>query len=250
MPPAEENSGFSVSFSTRQALVLFLLAGLAAGYAAGNVFPVETGGGTVDKEPRELQVSKIDNQGDPALGSGDAPVTMVLYEDFECPFCARFENRAFPRIKKNYVDTGKVRVVWKDFPLSRIHPWAASAAETMECVQRQDEEAFWKVKKRIYDNQKSLDTGNVETRIIGWASQQGVNSSRVRNCLEKGSGREEVREDLREGQSFEITVGGDPFVGGTPSAVIYREGAETGEPVVGAQPYSRFKTVIESQLEG
>lgn len=233
--------------SGKKPLVAVLLLGIALGFGAGYMSPDISS--LIPEEEPKVDISKIDNQGDPVLGSQDAEVTMVVYEDFECPFCARFEQRAVPRIKQNYVDSGKVKIVWKDFPLTRIHPWATDASETMECVYRQDEEAFWKVKDSIFSNQDSLDVENAEDRIVGWASEEGVDEQAVRSCLETGNPGEEVAEDLKEGRSFDIEVGGSPFVAGTPATVIYAEGDSEGEPVVGAQPYSRFKTVIDSKLE-
>lgn len=200
------------------------------------------------KESGKVDLSKINNSDDPVLGDKDSEVTMVIYEDLECAFCARFENNAFRSVKENYVDSGDVKVVWKDFPLSRIHPWAVKASETMECVYRQDEDVFWQVKEKIFASQESISRENVEEKILNWSTVEGVQKESVKSCLEEGAPEESVKEDFKEGQSFEAEVGGSPFVSGTPATVIYSEGDDEGVPLVGAQPYSRFKTVIESKL--
>jgi len=82
------------------------------------------------------------------LGSKDAPVTMYIYEDIECLFSKRFEQNAFQKKVDQYIRDGQVKVAWKDFPLERLHPWAIQGAVNMECVYRQDAEAFWKEKPR------------------------------------------------------------------------------------------------------
>lgn len=204
---------------------------------------------TGDSAPSTVDLSKIDTDDQPKLGSDDAPVKMVIYEDFQCPFCERFENGAMPQVVNNYVEPGDVQVIWKDFPLQRIHPWATSAAETMECVYRQDEEAFWSVKQKVFDNQKTLDKNNVEDRVISWASEEGVSTNAVRSCLENGNPQESVKADMQEATSFEAQVGGNSFVSGTPSVVIYAEGDERGQPLVGAQPYQAVKQAIDSKRE-
>jgi len=132
--------------------------------------------------------------------------------------------------------------------LTRIHPWAAPAAETMECVYRQDNQAFWNVKNQIFANQKSISEETAQDTIIEWSSEQGVSKKAVRNCLENDNPQEEVKQDQQEGTSFDVEVNGNSFVSGTPGTVIYAEGDQKGTPVVGAQPYSVFENIIESKL--
>ncbi|WP_414836767.1 DsbA family protein [Candidatus Nanohalococcus occultus] len=240
---------------------LFFALGLTVGFASGTTFkdltapriatsdtPQPDTGSETDTNSGTLDLSNINNSRDPVLGQEDAEVTMVIYEDFECPFCKRFESGAVPQIENNYVRSGEVKIVWKDFPLQRIHPWATRAAETAECVYRQDEEAFWNVKDTVFDNQESLSESNVVEKIKGWASEEDVSPSAVQSCLDNGNPRDAVRDDMEEATSFDTMVGGNSFVSGTPSVVIYSEGDQRGEPLVGAQPYSAVKQVIESKL--
>jgi protein-disulfide isomerase len=176
-------------------------------------------------------------EGEPMLGDENAPVTMVIYEDFECPFCQQFEQNAFPQIVSNYVDSGQVRVVWKDLPLPQLgHDWAEPSAEAMECVYRQDNQAFWNVKDKVFENQNSITTENVVSNIKDYASQEGVSGSEIQSCIDSGNAMEEVDGDVQEAQQ----VGAN----GTPTIII------NGVKVVGAQPYSQFESVIESQLNG
>jgi len=200
-----------------------------------------------------VDLSNLDTEGEPVLGQEDAPVTMVVYEDFQCPFCQRFETGAMAQVNAEYVESGQVKVIWKDFPLPSLgHDWAEQSAETTECVYRQDNDAFWNVKELIFQNQDTISTDNVESQIISWASDEGVSEESVRSCLENGNPMEEVNADKQEGRSFDTVVqtpqGPSQFVSGTPSSVIYGEGDSEGQPLVGAQPFSAVESVIESKL--
>lgn len=261
----------NLQFTVTHALVLTFAIGVlvgGAGMAAVSAFAGPTGAvvqdGGSDTQPTgsqdsgsdsgtsTVETAEITTEGEPVLGASDAPVTLVMYEDFQCPFCKRFETNTFPKIKKNYVDTGKVKVVWKDFPLPQLgHDWAEPAAAAMECVYREDEAAFWTAKDKLFAARDgSITTGNVQDQVISWAEEEGVSASAVNTCLDQGSPMDEVSQDRQDGQSFDVTVGprNSPFVGGTPSFVIYESGADSGTPIVGAQPYSRFESVIDSKL--
>lgn len=195
---------------------------------------------TADQEPTQpdtetVNMDQINMEGEPILGDQNAPVTMVLYEDYQCPFCKRFEQNAMPQIVSNYVDSGQVKVVWKDMPIPQIgHDWAEPSAAAMECVYRQDNQAFWDVKNLVFENQGSITLSNVESKIKDWASQEGVSSSAVQSCIDNGNPMDEVNTDVQEAKK----VGAN----GTPTIII------NGEKIVGAQPYSQFEAVIESKL--
>lgn len=198
------------------------------------------GGGDAPTQPTQekqdsIDPSKISLEGEPVKGSADAPVTMVMYEDYECPFCKRFEEQTLPQIVSNYVDSGKVKLVWKDLPLpERIHPWADEGAEAMECVYRVGgDEAFWPVKNKVFANQDSITKSNVYDKVKQWAVDQGVSGSQLQQCYDNGA-MQEINEDKQEARS----VGAS----GTPTIFI------NGKKIVGAQPYSAFKQVIDSEL--
>ncbi len=184
-----------------------------------------------------VSMDDIPLEAEPMLGDENAPVTMVVYEDFQCPFCQQFEQGAMQQIVSNYVDSGQVKVVWKDLPLPQLgHDWAEPAAAAMECVYRQDNQAFWNVKDRVFENQAGISVSNVESTIKDYASQEGVSSDAVQSCIDNDNPMEEVNGDSDEAQQ----VGAN----GTPTIII------NGQKIVGAQPYSNFEQVIESQLNG
>jgi len=251
------------SLSGRNSLIAVLILGVLIGFTAGYMSPDISNLDLGEDEEPAVDISKIDNEGDPVLGDKDAPVTMVIYEDFQCPFCKRFEDDTVEQVEKEYVESGDVKIVWKDFPLERIHPQAFRTSEVMECVYRQDNEAFWRVKDRIFREHESLyprgaggyDTTEeeVQEKLLGWISEAGISEENVRDCLENGDPGLEVRSDTEEGRGFETMIptpqGDREFVSGTPGTVIYAEGDTDGRPIVGAQPFSAVQTVIEEKLQ-
>ena len=191
-----------------------------------------------------VDMTKIDMEGEPVLGEDDAQVTMVIYEDYQCPFCKRFETETFPQIKSNFVDTGDVKVVWKDFPAPSLgHDWAEPAAAATECVYREgDNEAFWNVNKKIFEQAKTLTRGedeftteNIQSRIKEFASEEGVSESAIQSCIDNDNPMQEVNGDKQGIQAITSSIG-------TPTAII------NGKKVVGAQPYPQFESVIEEEL--
>ncbi|MDY6774103.1 MAG: thioredoxin domain-containing protein, partial [Candidatus Nanohaloarchaea archaeon] len=117
------------------AVALLALAGLGYLLTSTGVLQFSTGSST----PTGAAVAQnISSEGEPVLGNASAPVTVTVFEDFECPVCKRFDQSVMPRLKSEYVETGKLKVVWKDFPLAYVgkHPWSDEAAIATECVYR------------------------------------------------------------------------------------------------------------------
>lgn len=167
---------------------------------------------------------------DAIKGNIDAPVTMVEFSDYECPFCGRHYSQTYSQIIKEYVDTGKVRLVYRDFPLD-FHPNAQKAAEAAECFKEQKgDEGYWKYHDRLFENQDSLSEVNYKK----WAKELGADSSKFDTCLDSGKMASEVAKDLQDGQVAGIS--------GTPGFII------NGKLVSGAQPFSAFKQIIEQEL--
>jgi protein-disulfide isomerase len=248
----EENTGSpgTVNISVRTVILGAFVVGLAVGFSGGVLTSQGTfslGSEAAPSQPSDsnnqkngetetIDMSEIEMEGEPVLGDENAEVTMVVYEDFQCPFCKRFEEGAFQQIKSNYIDPGQVKAVWKDRPLPQIgHEWAESAASAMECVYREGgNEAFWNVKEKVFANQNTVSSSNVESQIKTWAAEEGVSESAVQSCIDNGNPIEEVNKDSTEGQNLGIS--------GTPTVVI------NGEKIVGAQPYGNFESVIENAL--
>lgn len=165
---------------------------------------------------------------DPVLGNKNAPLTIVEFSDFQCPFCARFRTETFDQIKKQYIDTGKVKFVYRDFPLTSIHPVAQKSAEASECADEQGK--FWEYHDKIFLNQDLLSLSSLKQ----WAADLKLDTKKFNECLDSGKYTSEVNNDLKDSAA----AGGR----GTPYFIV-------GEiPLSGAQPFVAFQQAIESQL--
>lgn len=172
---------------------------------------------------------------DPTLGDKNAKVVMIEFSDYQCPFCRTWWKDTFNQLKKEYIDTGKVFFVYRDFPLS-FHPMAEPSAQASECAN--DQGKYWEFHDKLFGEQEKLGQGTVtftNQDIKNWASQIGLNSAKFNQCLDSGKYKDEVAGDVSDG-----TAAG---VSGTPSFFI------NGRLIVGAQPYSSFKAVIEEELK-
>jgi protein-disulfide isomerase len=164
---------------------------------------------------------------DTIKGNPNAPVTIVEWSDFECPFCTRFYEETLGQITKEYIDTGKVKLVYRDFPLG-FHAQAQKAAEAAECAGEQGK--FWEMHDALFDNGVS---GGV-TSFKSFAKDIGLNTEDFDECLDSGQMADEVKKDMADGQRVGIT--------GTPGFII------NGQLVTGAQPFENFRQVIEAEL--
>jgi len=164
---------------------------------------------------------------DTIKGDANAPVTIVEWSDFECPFCTRFYKETLSQIEENYIRTGKVKFVYRDFPLS-FHANAQKAAEAAECAGEQ--ENFWEMHDLLFENGVSRGTGSFKQ----YAADLGLDTASFNECLDSGKYASEVQKDFQDGQIAGIT--------GTPGFII------NGVLVSGAQPFEVFQQIIEGEL--
>lgn len=172
---------------------------------------------------------------DPFLGEKKAPITMIEFSDFQCPFCRSFWKETLPLIKSNYIDTGKIRFVYRDFPLS-FHPGAQTAAQAAECAEEQDK--YWEMHDKIFYEQDKEGQGTIQfskTEVVKWAGQIGLKMNKFNQCLDSGKYKAEVEKDFADGSAAGVS--------GTPSFFI------NGRLLVGAQPFSVFQEAIEGALK-
>jgi protein-disulfide isomerase len=171
------------------------------------------------------------------LGKPDAPLTMIEFTDLQCPFCRQFHVMAFEQIKKEYIDTGKLRYISRDFPLDSIHPMALAAARAARCAGEQGK--FWEMRHAILVNNAMLNAESFAT----FAGDLKLNASSFKTCAADGSKWQvELQKDLNEGQSVGVS--------GTPSFVIGRTSATglDGVRLVGAQPFGAFDARLKELL--
>jgi len=177
---------------------------------------------------------------DPVKGDPNAPITIVEFSDFQCPFCARFHSTTFPQLEANYIDSGKVKFVYRDFPIQSIHPIAVPAAFAAECADEQG--MFWEYHDIVFENQKKwqgLSGPIMVDTFEQYALDLGLNTSDFNTCFESGKYADEVTKDLQDGVSYGVTGTPGFFVGNDELGYV---------KMIGAQPYAAFQQVIENQI--
>ncbi len=175
---------------------------------------------------------KLTLDGGFSLGSSEAPLAIVEFTDYQCPFCRQFESATFPEIRKKYIDTGKVRFVVRDFPLDG-HPDAKPAAEAARCAADQDK--FWPMHDALFSDPGKLGLSG----FIDYAGSLKLDMPSFRLCLESGKHKLEIQNDIRVAASLQINA--------TPAFLIGKiTGDEVdGAIVLGALPFSAFEAKLK-----
>lgn len=163
------------------------------------------------KDPLGENLSQIRTTDAPVMGDPKAPVTIVEYSDFECPVCRNLHD-ALRNILPNY--PGKVQVIFKDFPLEQIHPWARTAAIAGRCAYQQKPEAFWKVYDLIYDNQEIISAANAWGKMVDYASQAGLDADVFKSCMASPEAGAAVNASHANGEKLEVNSTPTLFVNG------------------------------------
>jgi protein-disulfide isomerase len=163
------------------------------------------------KDPLAESRAKIQMKDAPSLGDPKAAVTLVEYSDFECPVCRSLHD-ALRSLLPNYA--GKVRVVFKDFPIEQLHPWARTAAIAGRCAYQQDPQAFWKIYDLIYDNQEIISAANAWTKMMDYASQSGLDADAFKTCMASPEAGAAINASRANGQELEVNSTPTVFVNG------------------------------------
>lgn len=174
--------------------------------------------------PAEKIEVSIDD--DAVKGEKDAPVTIITFSDYQCPYCARVEE-SLKKVEEKYVNDGKVKIVFRDFPLP-FHNNAQKASEASECAH--DQGKFWEYHDKLFQNQNALSIDDLKK----YAKELELDADKFNKCLDSGEKEAEVKKDMTDGQAAGVS--------GTPMSFI------NGEAVRGAQPYEAFEAVIEKAL--
>ncbi|KKQ26427.1 MAG: DSBA oxidoreductase [Microgenomates group bacterium GW2011_GWC1_37_12b] len=182
---------------------------------------------------------------DPVLGDKNALITIVEFSDYECPFCKRHFDETLPQLVKNYVDTGKVKIVYRDFPLSFHDPMATKEAIAANCAREQGgDKKYFEFHDEIFKRTTSNGNGLNDEKIQTIAKDLGLNTGKFSTCLSNQAQADEVKKDIADG-----TAAG---ASGTPTFVIGKttsNGEVDGDLVVGAQPFAAFQAVIDPMLQ-
>lgn len=187
---------------------------------------------TVDDEhPNEIEISVDD---DPALGppQEEAAIVMIEFSDYQCPFCKEFYDESFHQLREEYIDTGMVHYVFRDFPLDS-HEQAIPAAIAANCAGEQDK--YWEIHDMLFERQDEWTyQNNTEQIFEEYAAELGLDLEAFRTCRESGEQKDEILNDLSQGSQYTTQY--------TPTFYI------NGEKLVGAQPLETFRTVIEREI--
>ncbi|MFQ6134874.1 MAG: DsbA family protein, partial [Nitrososphaerales archaeon] len=191
----ESESASSNSLKPTTTAILLLVIGILVGLLIGlNLPSILSPPQQTDDEPSLIRVEGVSADDDPFLGSPDAPVTIIEFSDFQCPFCRRFFENTLQEIKRNYVDTGKVKFVYRDFPLASMHPFAEKAAEAANCASDQDR--YWQYHDLLFENQPVWAAGNATVEFKKYASTLGLDEEQFNLCLDSGKYADEISKDL------------------------------------------------------
>lgn len=202
---------------------------------------------------------KVSVDSDAVLGDKNAPVTLIEFSDYECPFCKRHFDQVYPEIKRDYIDTGKVKLVFRDFIAVAGHnPLATSEALAAECAKDQGSDAskagsaglpvsgdamYYKFHDEIFKKTTSNGNGMPVAYLGTIASNLGLNTGTFQQCLDSAKFSGEVNKDIADAKAAGVT--------GTPSFFIGKStsnGTINGTLIIGAQPYAAFKAALDSAL--
>ncbi|MBI4488594.1 MAG: DsbA family protein [Deltaproteobacteria bacterium] len=176
---------------------------------------------------------------DPFKGDKNARLALIEFSDYQCPFCARHFRQTLPQIERDYIQTGKVKYVFRDFPIESIHPEAFKAAEAANCSGEQGK--YWEMHDRLFANQRALGLKDLPLH----AQELGLDLPSFQQCLGSGRQASEIRKDMADGMRAGVR--------GTPT--FFFGYTESNDPKVkalkvltGAQPYAAFREAIENLL--
>lgn len=221
-------------------VILVIVLAFFTGYLFFRVQNLERAGGTAgnvvqqvgQQQPAPGTKVNVDPGHLPALGDKNAKVTVIEFGDFRCPFCEKLFTDVEPNLKKDYIDTGKVKFYFRHYAF--LGPASTVAANAAECANEQGK--FWEMHDYLFQHQPNeSDTSMYTTdNMTSAAGQLGLNTSQFQNCLASNKFDKNVTEDLNAGQKVGVQ--------GTPSTFV------NGVMIDGAQPYSVFKAAIDKEL--
>lgn len=214
------DSSVSIEFLWLILPVVFAL-GLATGWLLWGKLPVPD-----SQVAADVTRYQVDEAGNPAIGPEDAPIEMIEFSDYQCPYCKQWYDSVHSRLLSEY--EGKIRFVYRDMPLSAIHPDAQSAAEAADCAGEQG--AYWQYHDSLFGRQYGLG----EQAYTQYATDLGLDMNAFNTCVADHRYQGEVQNDASVGVSLGVT--------GTPTFFV------NGLKVVGAQPYEVFKQIIDNEL--
>lgn len=234
--PVEEQPAAQGPFTSKRSYVTAALTVLS--FVAGILVGYMIWGGQTSQQPG---VYDIETKGRPSLGPDNAPVVIVEYSDYQCPFCAKWYREVFKPLLEAY--PGKIRIVYRNYPLS-FHQNASTAAEAALCAWDQD--AYWEFHNKLFESPTILN--NEEGTVLDqatynqFASDLGLDVKPFEKCMSDHKYEKLILEDVNYANSLPRDFNGEPAVGGTPTFFI------NGQRLGGAYPLEDFKRIIDAEL--
>jgi protein-disulfide isomerase len=193
----------------------------------------------LSKDPYAEVMKKIDVTGRPVRGNKDAKVVAVNFDDFQCPFCSRMHQTLFPELLKEYGD--RVAFIYKDFPLSEIHPWAARAAVDANCLAAQNNDAYWDFADSIHASQRDVNSERgrdaqfaaIDKMADTQGQKHGLDIPKLQACV-KAQNQDAIKASLRQGELLGVTA--------TPTMFV------NGQEIDGALPIAEIRAILDGAL--
>ena len=201
------------------------------------ILPLGNGSQNTQNIDQNITLEILTANSSPVFGSNDAPITMIEFGDYQCFYCNKFFHNTEDNIVKNYVDTGKVKLIFKDFTI--IGQDSVTAANAAHCAQEQGK--FWEYHDILYSNWSGENTGWVSTaHLLQFAKQASLNENQFSQCLTQKKYTQVVRGSVSDANTLGLMGTPDFFIISPDSSIT---------KVVGAQPYEVFDEIFKSKLQ-
>jgi len=223
--------GIGAAISGVAVLVLFLTIGSGTFSSSDNTIKTQS------NDNEKFQMNLHSEHASPILGSNDAPITMIEFGDYQCFYCNKFYHTTEPDITKNYIDTGKVKLVFKDFTI--IGQDSVNAANAAHCAQEKGK--FWEYHDTLYNNWTGENNGWASPKnLLAFAKQVGLTDSEFNSCMSDSRYTSMIKGSYSDAQTLGLTGTPDFFIIGSDHSVT---------KIVGAQPYEVFDEIFKSKLK-
>lgn len=187
----------------------------------------------IGQDPFAADAAKLKTDFQPSLGTAGAPVTLVLFSDFQCTYCREQSRLLRENLLKTYPT--QVRLFFKDYPLDQIHPWARLAAIAARCVFLQNAPAFWDFHDLLFDKQSEFTPANLKERSVAWVTGKGLNAAQFNTCFDTKATEKEVERSLADGRTVQVNS--------TPTLFV------NGRRLSGVLEWASLKALIDLELD-
>ena len=185
----------------------------------------------IAKNPFQSNLEKITTSGHPSFGTPGAPVVVVAYSDFQCPYCAKEAKVLRTQLLESYPQ--QVRVYFRDYPL-KTHNWAMAGAIAGRCIYQLEPEVFWRYHDWIFEHQKNITPANLEDKVMEFAAAEGLDGLKLGRCIDSRETEKAIQESKKEGASVGVRS--------TPTLFI------NGRPLTGAIQWERLQQIVDNEI--